>query len=129
VFKPKERYEITGSTFLILTATLVFFSFEKQFAVLALVFLAVGDPMAALVGIWDRKLRVFGKSLVGTAAFVLVASVTGVAVASHPDVTLAWWLVPGAVVAAVAELLPLPLDDNIAIPLAGAAAMALLAML
>jgi dolichol kinase len=129
LFKPKERYVITGSTFLILTATLVFFTFDKPIAVLSLMFLAVGDPMAALVGIWDPKLRVFGKSLIGTAAFIVSAVAVGLAVGQHPDIDLGWWFVPGAVAAGVAELLPLPVDDNIVIPLAGAGTMALLAML
>lgn len=129
LFKPQERYEVTGSTYLILVATLVFFLFDKQTAVLALIFLAVGDPFAALVGIWDPKLRVFGKSLVGTTAFVVAATFAGYLMSLHADITWAWWIVPGAVVAAVAELLPLPLDDNIAIPLAAAGAMTLLALL
>lgn len=129
LFKPSERYVLTGSTFFILAATLIFFIFEKQFVVLALIFLVVGDPVAALVGRWDPKLRVFGKSLIGTAAFALSASIAGVAVAYHPDVELAWWLFAGAVVASVAELLPLPLDDNVVIPLAAATAMTLLAIL
>jgi glycerol-3-phosphate acyltransferase PlsY len=128
-FKAQERYEVTGSTFLVLSSTLVFFIFDKEIAALALYCLAIGDPLAALVGRKDPRFRVFGKSLVGSLAFALSASAIGYAVAVHPDIPLAWWIVPGAMIAAAAEILPLPLDDNITIPMAGATAMTLLALL
>ena len=44
-FKAKERYEVTGSTFLVLTGTLTFFIFDKEFAALSLYFLAVGQGL------------------------------------------------------------------------------------
>ena len=129
LFKSQERYQVTGATFLILGATAAYFAFDNEIVVLALVFLAVGDPLAALVGRRDHRLRIFEKSVVGSAAFVVVAVAAGAVVTLHPDVPLAWWLIPGAVAAAVAELLPIPIDDNLTIPLASASLMALLAML
>ena len=128
-FKAKERYEVTGSTFLVQTGTLTFFIFDKEFAALSLYFLAVGDPLAALVGRWDHRFRVFGKSLIGAVAFGIASASVGYAVAIHPDVPAAWWILAGAIVAATTELLPLPGDDNISVPLVSATAMALLAML
>jgi len=128
-FKAQERYEVTGSTFLVLSSTLVFFIFDKEIAALALYFLAIGDPLAALVGRRDPVFRVFGKSLLGSLAFALSATGIGYVAAVHPDVPLAWWIAPGAVVAAAAEILPMPLDDNITVPVAAATAMTLLAML
>lgn len=72
-FKASERREVTGATYLWLSATLLAFAFEKDVAVLALLFLAVGDPAAALIGVRDHRARVFGKSLAGTFAFACVA--------------------------------------------------------
>ncbi|MCI0821547.1 MAG: hypothetical protein J4N31_04335, partial [Chloroflexi bacterium] len=63
------------------------------------------------------------------AAFAAVAVIAGAVASLHPDVPLAWWLVPGAIAAAVAELLPSPLDDNVTVPLAAAVTMALLSMI
>ena len=58
-FKPSERYVVTGGTFLVLASTAAFFAFEKEVVVLAPLFLAVGDPLAALVGTRDHRLRIF----------------------------------------------------------------------
>ena len=59
----------------------------------------------------------------------LAAIAAGAGASLHPDIPLAWWLVPGAVTAAIAELLPIPFDDNLSVPLAAAGIMALLAMI
>jgi glycerol-3-phosphate acyltransferase PlsY len=103
-------------------------TFDDIVVVLALTFLAIGDPLAALVGRWDRKLRIFGKSIIGTAAFAGGAIAAGFAIGLHPDIPFAWWIVPGAITAAIAELLPIPIDDNISIPLAAAGVMTVLAL-
>ena len=127
-FKASERRQVTGATYLWLSATFLVFVFERDVAALALLFLAVGDPAAALIGARDHRARVFGKSLAGSFAFACVALGAGLLATLHPDVPLAWWIVPGAVIAALAELAPLPLDDNLTVPIASAAAMTLLAL-
>ena len=127
-FKDSERRQVTGATYMTLSATFIVFVFDKEVAVLALLFLSVGDPFAALIGVRDHRTRVFGKSLAGAVAFTSAAIGAGVLASLHPDVPLAWWVVPGAVVAAAAELAPLPVDDNITVPLAASVAMALLAL-
>ena len=126
-FKQRERNEITGLTYGFLAATIAVFAFEKEIVVLALTFLAVGDPVAASIGRRDPKYRAFGKSLIGTLAFTLTAAGAGSIASLHPDITLQWWLVAGAATAAIAELLPLPIDDNITVPLAAAGLMTLVA--
>ncbi len=127
-FKDSERWQVTGATYMTLSATFIVFVFDKEVAVLALLFLSVGDPFAALIGVRDHRTRVFGKSLAGAVAFTSAAIGAGLLASLHPDVPLAWWIVPGAVVAAAAELAPLPIDDNITVPLAASVAMALLAL-
>ena len=128
-FKQSERYLITGATFLVLGATAAIFAFDKEIVVLALIFLAVGDPLAALIGSRDHHLRIFGKSVVGTAAFIAGATAAGVAIGLHPDIAVAWWLVPGAVTAGVVELIPSRVDDNLSVPMAAASVMTLLALI
>ncbi|MCH8848258.1 MAG: hypothetical protein J4N29_05140 [Chloroflexi bacterium] len=128
-FKPHERFQITGATYYWLSATFVVFAFPEDIAVLSLLFLSFGDPFATVVGSRDHRARIFGKSIAGTAAFAAVAVIAGAVASLHPDVPLAWWLVPGAIAAAVAELLPSPLDDNVTVPLAAAITMALLSMI
>jgi glycerol-3-phosphate acyltransferase PlsY len=128
VFKPSERHLVTGATHMLLGATLVFLLFDQVIAVLAMLFLAAGDPMAALVGGRAHRGRLFGKSMAGSTAFVIAASGAGIMATLHSAIPLAWWLVPGVVVAAVAELLPLRLDDNVTVPLAAGAALHLMAL-
>lgn len=122
-FKASERWQVTGATYMALSATFLFFVFDKEVAVLALLFLAVGDPFAALVGVRDHRTRLFGKSLAGTGAFAAAALGAGVLVSVHPDVPLAWWTALGAVIAAAVELVPLPVDDNVTVPIAAAVVM------
>lgn len=128
LFKDAERRRITGATFMTLAAAFIVFVFERDTAALALLFLAVGDPCAALVGVRDRRLRVFGKSLLGTVAFAATATAAGALASLHSDVAFTWILAAGAVVAALVELAPLPVDDNVTIPVASASAMAALSL-
>lgn len=129
LFKRAEQSDITGATFLWLAATFTYLVYDLDVAVLALLFLAVGDPAAALVGVRDRRFRVFGKSVVGSSAFAVIALAAGIAASVHADVALAWWIVPGAVAAAAVELAPLPMDDNVSIPIIAGALMTGLAAL
>lgn len=128
LFKEKEARSITGATFMLVTALVAFALFDREVAVLAFLFLAVGDPAAALVGTRARRGRIFGKSVAGAAAFAITASAAGSLAAIHPVVPLTWWLYAGAAVAAVTELLPLRVDDNISVPLASGAAMSLMTL-
>ena len=118
------------ATFFVLAATLAYVSFSHEVAAMCLLFSAVGDPAAAVAGFRVRRRRVFGKSPVGTLAFAAAAAVAASLFAIHPEVSLAWWVVAvGVLVAAVVELLPIPPDDNLTVPLASGAVMALLVLL
>ncbi len=127
LLKPAERNRVNVATFLILEDTLAFVVFSREVAVLCLLFVSVGDPAAALIGSRSRRARIWGKSLSGTLAFAATAGAVGVLTALHPAVPLAWWMAAGVVVAALVELLPLPVDDNFTVPLAAGGVMAVLA--
>ncbi len=128
LLKPAEVRRVTGATFMLVGALACLLLFGSQAAGLAVLFLALGDPAAALVGVRAKGPRVWGKSPVGTAAFVVVA-LAGAAVARW--LGLATWrpaLVVAAMVAAAVELLPLPVDDNLVIPLVTAFVLSLAGM-
>ncbi len=102
----------------------------------AVMVLAVGDPMAALIGRRFGKTKLInGRSLEGSVAFVLVAAViTGTLLGvCRPDISLAAGFgvaVTGAVAGSIAELFSRRIDDNFTIPLAsGLAAWAVLLLL
>ena len=123
--KEAEARRPTGATWLLLSALAVLGLFPRPVAVLALLYLSLGDPASALVGRrWGRH-RLGGKSLEGALALLAVALAVGLALG--PRVGAGPWWVPalGALAVALADLLPLRVDDNLTLPLAGAGAMAL----
>ena len=123
LLKSDEGRRITGATYMAIAALVVFLVFDRPVAVAALLFMSLGDPAAALVGRRMPGLRIFGKSPVGTAAFIAVSwAVAGLLVGSGV-VDYHWGLMAGAVAAGLAELAPLPVDDNITVPIAAATAM------
>jgi len=123
LLKESESSQILGSTYLLAATLLAFLLFDRDVAVLALLFLAVGDPMAALVGERYGRARIIKKSVEGSLAFVAGAALVGwVLIAGGLDISL-WVVMSGAAVAALVELLSLPPDDNITVPLVAGAVM------
>ena len=123
LLKAEESRRITGATYMVLAALVVFVFFGPMVAVAALLFLSLGDPAAAIVGVRTPGPRVFGKSPGGTVAFVAAAwLVVGILVAAGV-VEYHWGLMAGGLVAGLAELVPSPLDDNLTVPIAAGLAM------
>lgn len=126
LLKESESRKVTGATYFVLSALAVFLLFDESIAIAVLLFLSLGDPVAALAGKRAPGIRFFGKSPLGTLAIVVVALgiagvLSGAGVADRHC-----GLYVGAVAAGLAELLPLPLDDNLTIPLVSGGVMTLL---
>ena len=87
-----------------------------------MLFLSIGDSMAAIVGQAIGRISIGHKSLEGT-----LACFTACALIALPT-TLTWPVaLAGAATAAVVELMEIPiLNDNVAIPLFSGAVMYLL---
>jgi dolichol kinase len=114
-----EEVSLLGSTYLLISCLLTIHLFPKPIAALALSFLIVGDTMAAIVGTWIGRTRIFDKTLEGSLACLVVCFGLAQLVPGIPfHVALI-----GAVTATVFELLPIPLDDNFRIPLSAGFAM------
>jgi dolichol kinase len=118
--RPEEERQPTGSAYYIVACWLTILVFERTVAVAALLVLACADTAASVVGQAMGGYRLTkGKTLSGTGAFVVTAFL----------VTLPFFPAPtafaGAIIAAVAECLPLPLDDNITVPLAAGISLTL----
>ena len=123
ILKTDESHRITGATYMLLAALVVFGLFGRTTAVASMLFLSLGDPVAALVGVRMPGPRIFGKSPGGTAAFVVVTwIVVGVLVVSGVTEFHRGLLI-GGVVAALVELVPTRLDDNLTVPIAAGLAM------
>jgi len=108
-----EYKKITASTWLFIGAFFTILFFPKEVAVISLLFMSVGDSCAALVGKKWGKIKIFDKTLEGSFAFL----------SSAIFISLLYREIPyyssfvGAFFATIAELLPLPLNDNLTIPL------------
>ena len=123
LLKSDEEWHITGATYMLIAAALVFWLFGKEVGVPVMLYLSLGDPAAAIVGRRMPRPRLLGKSPGGTAAFMAVgAAVAGILVAAGV-VEHHWALWAGAAVAALVELAGFPPDDNLTIPLVAGAAM------
>ncbi len=114
---------ISGSSWFFFAGVLSLVLFPKIAAALGMIFLAVGDPAASLVGVkWGRVKLPGGKSLEGSLALFGVCSLVGGALllglwGMAPTVALPLALAT-ALAAAVAEWLPVKrLDDNFVMPL------------
>lgn len=128
LLRPGESSRTTGSTYVLLSTAAAYTLFPQAIALTSVCFLAVGDAAAGWVGErWGRH-PAWGKSLEGSTAFFLAALVVGASLAFATHLPL-WLVAAGATAAAVVELLPLPVNDNLSVPLVSAALMALLAAL
>jgi dolichol kinase len=113
---------LTGASWVIIGAFVTILLFPRDFAVLALLFMFLGDTAAALVGLQFGKTHIWDKSLEGTIAGLIVCLAVGIAFPNIPLLVL----VCGAITAMVIELLPIPIDDNLRIPVAAGAVMVLI---
>ena len=117
LLKREEAQQVTGATFLLIAACLCFLLFDKPIAVAVLLFLSLGDPVAALVGRPMPGPRILGKSPMGTLAFAGV-SLLALSLLSVGGLTeFGWVLAAAALIAGLVELAPIPLDDNLTVPL------------
>lgn len=126
LMRPEEKANLLGSTSLLIASVITAFIFPKIIAVAALCLLVGGDTAAALVGKRFGRIRVFGrKTLEGTLAFVGAGLIlnAGVSLAAPGLTPLA--VVAGALVGAVVEAVPFPIDDNFAVPIISGVAMSL----
>jgi len=110
---------LNGATNILLSAVVCVILFPKIITVNAFAILIISDTTSALIGRRFGRRRLFNKSLEGTAAFFLSATVV---VLIAPKLTgsieeYLLWIV-GAAIGAVVEASIKNIDDNISVPLA-----------
>ncbi len=127
VFAPlirvNEVHHTTGVPYFAASTLISAVIFPKPVAVLALLFLTFGDPIASFFGILfkNRSIAIYpGKSFQGTAAaFIVCALISRIYLHSLAlqGVDLIRLTLLGGFAGALAELIPLDIDDNFTIPL------------
>jgi dolichol kinase len=124
--RKNEGTKLTGTIPYILGVGLSLLVYSPEVASAAICFLAFGDVAATTVGERYGRTKIGDKSLEGTAAFVVAAVLAGFLLIPLGLVLKAWVIILGAFIAAGVELLPLPINDNLAIPVLAGAAMELM---
>ncbi len=128
VMKPfmraKEVNQLSGAPYYLCAAMLSIGIFPKPIAVLSVLYLAFGDPIASLFGILfgdhGPKFANNRKSLIGTAAAVATCMLVTLFYMGSFGLSfalLALISVIGGIAGGFAEVLPLEVDDNFSIPL------------
>ncbi len=121
--RQNESNKLTGTAPYVLGIGLSLFLYSPEVATAAVCFLTFGDVAATAVGERYGKIKIGDKSLEGTTAFILAAMAAGllltlIGIAPMPSV-----IVLGALIAAGVELVPLPVNDNLVIPIVSGAVM------
>jgi dolichol kinase len=107
-----ERENPVASTYFFVGMFLSLLFFPTPIAAASMYILIVGDTMAAIVGMAWGRTRIWGKSLEGSLAFFL-SSLAILLVFGRLDLSIVF---AGALVGTFVELLPLPVNDNLTIP-------------
>jgi dolichol kinase len=125
LIRAHERTTLTGSTYLLISSSLCVLLTRKEIAIASISYLVVGDSVAAIIGRRFGRTRIFGKTLEGFMACFGACVAIGLIIPGLAlDIAIA-----GALAASLAELLPIPVDDNLRIPLIAAASMRFLELL
>lgn len=129
VMRQSELNQLTGIPFYMASCLFAFLIFPEHIAVLSILYLAFGDPFSSFFGVLYGKNKIFpNKSLQGTlGGFVVCSLVTAAYLywqGFDPSYLLLLSLL-GGLAGSVAELLPLNIDDNFAIPVVSGGLMAL----
>jgi dolichol kinase len=123
---PHERNHVNSATWYASALTILAAAASLPTIVVGLAVLGFGDPMAAIVGRrWGRIRLLHGRSLEGSAAFLVVgtlAATIGLAAIGFEagPATLFAVALGGAAAGTIGELLSLRVDDNFSVPLASA---------
>lgn len=123
LMRRREVDQLTGSSYFLASCLITVLAFPREIAALAILFLSLGDPLAAVVGTWRGRTRFWGKSLEGHLACLAVCLLIALVVSEtlgEPPLAVA---VSGAVIASIIQALPLAVNDNLTIPIGSAAAM------
>ena len=128
ILKKEEGFRLTGTTCLLLASLAVFLLFDKYVAITSLLFLSIGDLMATVIGEKYGRRMAFNKSFEGSLACLASCLLIGMLMTRIGPTMVLPVAIVGAVSATIVELLPIPIDDNLTIPLFSAAIMTLAAL-
>ncbi len=105
--------KLTGASYVLIGSFISVSIFPKEIAILALLFAAIGDTVAALYGRKFGKIRIWNKTLEGSIVGLIACFIITLFFPQIPNIIK----FSGAFAAMFIELLPINIDDNLRIPL------------
>jgi len=126
VMRREELKSVSGNSFFVVGVLIVTAFFPKSIALLAILYLAVGDPVAAIIGTnWGKHRLPFGKkSFEGSFANFLAAWIVtlafGLFYLGAPVGNAALLALMGATASVISEGIPSRINDNFTIPVISA---------
>lgn len=123
--RKSEENKLTGTPPYVLGIGLSLYLYPPEIAAAAVCFLAFGDVAATAIGERFGRTKIGSKSLEGTLAFVAAAVFAGLLLPLVGIPVLHGIILAGAIFAAAVELLPIPVNDNLLIPLVSGGVMTL----
>ena len=110
----EKKGEITGATWVFVGALFTILLVPDPFNIISLLFLSFGDTFAAIIGIKFPYLKLGKKTLSGSIAGFFACLSIGLVI----DIPIAFEIILlGAFMAMFIEILPLPVNDNVSIPI------------
>jgi len=110
----EEKGHLTGATWMLIGFTFSVIIFDFEIAVLSLLFLSVGDAVAALVGRALPIGKVWDKSILGSLSGFLFCVLFGLAINNTLPLKI---IIFGAISGMLIELIPLKINDNFSVPI------------
>ena len=105
---------LTGATWMLIGFTFSVIIFDFEVSVLALLFLSVGDAVAAVVGRALPIGKIWDKSILGSLSGFLFCVIFGLAINNTLSSQI---IIFGAISGMFIELIPLKINDNFSIPI------------
>ena len=114
--------KFTGATWVMIASCISVLLFSKPVAILALIFMSLGDTAAGLIGQQFGKHKIGDKTWEGFFAGLVVCLIISI----NYNLLPLHVSISGACTAMIMEILPIPLDDNFKIPLGSGGIMMML---
>ncbi len=110
----EKRGELTGATWVFVGALFTILLVPDPYNVLSLLFLSIGDTFAAIIGTRFPYIKLGKKTLSGSIAGLFSCLFIGLVA----DIPISYEIIIfGSFMAMFIEILPLPINDNVSIPI------------
>jgi len=110
----EKKGDLTGATWVFVGALFTILLVPDPYNIISLLFLSFGDTFAAIIGKKFPLIRLGKKTLSGSIAGFFACIAIGLVI----DISITYEIIIlGAFMAMFIEMLPLPLNDNVSIPI------------